>query len=97
MRERGQARLAHLHLQFNRLHLGERSGSFIAEERGDYTKDGIAEAADVQDVRTVRRLRRRVRLQVDAHQLRACVVASLQADRVLDEISPRRHRQAKSR
>ena len=50
--------------------------SCVVEERGDHAEHGVTEAADVQDVVAVRGLRRRVRLQVDADQLRACAVAA---------------------
>ena len=54
---RGQANARPLsRLQLNQLHLGNEASRVIAEERGDHTKDGIAEAADVQGVRTVRGL-----------------------------------------
>src|SRR5207244_1663158 len=42
-------------LQHGRLDFTHEVAGFISEERGGDVKDGVVEAADVQDVRTVRR------------------------------------------
>jgi hypothetical protein len=73
-------------LQLNRLNLSNKASNVFAEERSNHTKYRIAEATNVQNIRPVRRLRRGVRLQVDAHQLGAGVLASLQTDLVLYEL-----------
>src|SRR5262249_10741637 len=78
-------------LQLNRLHLRDETACIIAKERGDYAEHGVTESAAVQDVRWFGRLRRGVRLQVDAHQLRTGVIASLQTHLVLHELLPCRH------
>ena len=47
-----------LGLQLNRLHLRDEPTGVIAEERGHHTKHRVTEAADIQDVTPIRRLRR---------------------------------------
>ena len=48
---------------------GDEPGGIVREVRGDDVEHGVTEAADVQDVVALRRLRRSIRLQVDADQL----------------------------
>jgi hypothetical protein len=57
-------------LQRDRFNLINKPLHVVREERRDHLKHRVTEAADVQYVMPLRRLRRRVRLQVDADQLR---------------------------
>ena len=65
-----------LELQLNRLHLCDEPADVVAEEQGNHTKHRVTEAADIQDDTPIRRLRRGVRLQVEADQLRAAAFGS---------------------
>ena len=68
-RARGEGWLRLRWLQFDRLNLRDEAVGVVGEESRDDAENGVTEAADVQDVVTVRGLRRRGRLQVDADQL----------------------------
>ena len=59
--------------------------------RGDDVEHGVTEAADVQNVVTVRRLRRGVGLDVNANQLRAGDAVTAEPHLVLDERLPLVH------
>ena len=63
-------------LHLHRLHLCDEPTGVIAEERRNHAEHGIPEAADVQNVRPIRRLRRGVRLEVDALQIRSAAFGS---------------------
>ena len=72
-------------LQFDPLNLGNEPVGTVTEERSDDTEYGVTEAADIQDVATIRSLGRRGRLQVNADQLR---LGSTQPLLVLYELLP---------
>ena len=71
-------------LQRNRLNFRDEAVGVVVQERGDHAEHGVTEAADVQDVATLRGLR----LQVDADQLRSCKTLTLQANLILHEPLP---------
>ena len=64
-------------LQLDGLDLGHEAAGVAAQERRHDAEHGVTEAADVQDVFPLRSLRRCVRLQVDADQLRPVVTQPL--------------------
>ena len=75
-------------LQRDRFDFRDEAGGVVVQERGDHAEHGVTEAADVQDVTPLRGLRRRVRLQVDADQLRSRKARALQANLILYELLP---------
>src|SRR5262249_51458155 len=65
--------------QLDRLDFLDEGPGVAVEEAGDRLEDGVAEAADVEHVGLVRRLRRGARLDVDADELRVATQAGLTA------------------
>jgi len=64
-------------LQLDGFDFGHEPAGVAAQERGHNAEHGVTEAADVQDVFPLRSLRRCVRLQVDAHELRSVATQPL--------------------
>jgi hypothetical protein len=76
------------HLQLDRLDFRYELGRVVTEKRRYDLEHGIAEAADIQDIGPIRRLRRDERLHVDANQLRAGKSVGVQPDLVRDKRLP---------
>jgi hypothetical protein len=88
-----QSRLAWVYYltQPNRFHLRHEAVAIGFHERRDHFEHGITEAADVQDVASLWCLRGGAGLNVDADQLGASDVATLECHLVLHELLPLRH------
>ena len=78
-------------LKINRLHFCHKPIRVVTQVRSDNVEHGVTEATDVQDVAPLRSLRRSVRLNVDADQLRSLDVSTLEPNLILHELLPFNH------
>ena len=75
-------------LKLDRFHRCYKAVRVVANGRSDNIEHSVTEATDVQDVAPFRSLRRSVRLDIDADQLRTVGVSTRQPNLILHELLP---------
>ncbi len=78
-------------LKLDRLHFRHKPICVVTQVSSDNIEHRVTEATDVQDVAPFRSLRRSVRLNVDADQLRSLDVSALEPNLILHELLPFGH------